>query len=39
MDKKKKMLDLVNKNVLFNNEIYKIFKLSSIYIYGFKYKK
>ena len=39
MDKKIELLNLVNKIVIFNNEIYKIFKLSRIYIYGFKYNK
>ena len=38
MDKQIELLNLVNKIVLFNNELYKIFKLSRIYIYAFKYK-
>ena len=33
------MLDIVNKNVLYNNELFKIFKLSRVYIYAFKYIK
>ena len=39
MDKKIELLNLVNKIVIFNNELYKIFKLSRIYIYAYKYKK
>ena len=39
MDKQIELLNLVHKIVLFSNEIYKIFKLSRIYIYGFKYIK
>ena len=39
MDKQIELLKLVNKSVLFNNELYKIFKVSRIYIYALKYKK
>ena len=39
MDKKFELLNLVNKSVLFNNELYKIFKLSRIFIYALKYKE
>jgi hypothetical protein len=33
------LLDIVNKNVLYNNKLFKIFKLSRVYIYAFKYIK
>ena len=30
-------LELFNKNIVFDNNIYKIIKVSSIYIYGLQY--
>ena len=39
MDKQIELLNLVYKTVSFNNELYKIVKLSRIYIYGLKYMK
>ena len=32
------LLNLINKNILFENKMYKIVKLSRIYIYGLQYK-
>ena len=32
------LLNLINKNIVFENKIYKIVKLSQIYIYGLEYK-
>ena len=32
------LLNLINKNIVFENKIYKIVKLSRIYIYGLEYK-
>ena len=32
------LLNLLNKNIVFDNKIYKIVKLSRIYIYGLEYK-
>ena len=37
MNKKTEYLNLFNKNIVFDNKIYKVIKISSIYVYGLQY--
>ena len=37
MNKKTEYLNLFNKNIVFDNKIYKVIKISSIYIYIYIY--
>ena len=37
MNKETEYLNLFNKNIVFDNKIYKVIKISSIYVYGLQY--